>query len=232
MTPDRWTARLSEYVDGEIDGAERRAFEAHLAECSDCRDTLAELKRVTLRASALTDREPAADLWPGIARRIGLGASVAEVRSPRRAPRRWSFTLPQLAAAGLLLAATGAGGLWLAQRSLPLRGPEVVQQPPPPPPAGTEDSRFRLVRSGGDDVYDRAIADLERVLAENRSRLDTATVRVLEESLRTIDRALARARGALAQDPSDTYLNAHLAETMRRKLDLLRRAAALATASS
>jgi hypothetical protein len=55
---------------------------------------------------------------------------------------------------------------------------------------------------------------------------------VLEESLRTIDRALARARDALARDPSDTYLNAHLAETMRRKLDLLRRAAALATASS
>jgi hypothetical protein len=225
MTPDQWTARLSEYLDGELDGAERQALDAHLDECADCRDTLAELQRVTLRATALSDREPAADLWPGIAARVGLPNATAATVS-RLAPRRWSFTLPQLAAAGLLLAAVGAGGLWLAQRSL---SPEAVVQEPL---AGAEGSKFRLTRNEGDDAYDRAVADLERVLAENRSRLDTATVRVLEESLRTIDRALARAKTALDQDPSNSYLNAHLAETMRRKLDLLRRAAALATASS
>ena len=225
MTPDQWTARLSEYLDGELDGAERQALDAHLEQCAGCRDTLAELKRVTLRATALSDREPGADLWPGIAARIGLpNTAAAPRRSP--APRRWSFTLPQLAAAGLVVAAVGAGGLWLAQRSL--RPEAVVQQTE----AGTEGSKFRLIRAEGDDGYDRAVADLERVLAANRSRLDTATVRVLEESLRTIDRALARARTALAQEPSNSYLNAHLAETMRRKLDLLRRAAALATASS
>jgi hypothetical protein len=225
MTPDQWTARLSEYLDGELDGAERQALDAHLEQCADCRDTLAELRRVTLRATALSDREPSADLWPGIAARIGLPAATA-ARASRSAPRRWSFTLPQLAAAGLVVAAVGAGGLWLAQRSwLP---ESVVREAP----AAAEGSKFRLTRAEGDDGYDRAVADLERVLAANRSRLDTATVRVLEESLRTIDRALTRARTALAQDPSNSYLNAHLAETMRRKLDLLRRAAALATASS
>jgi len=227
MTPDQWTARLSEYLDGELDGAERQALDAHLDGCADCRDTLAELKRVTLRATALSDREPAADLWPGIAARIGLPAATA-ARVSRLAPRRWSFTLPQLAAAGLLLAAVGAGGLWLAQRSWSPEPAAMAREPV----AGAEGSKFRLTRNEGDDAYDRAVADLERVLAENRSRLDTATVRVLEESLRTIDRALARARTALEQDPSNSYLNAHLAETMRRKLDLLRRAAALATASS
>jgi hypothetical protein len=108
--------------------------------------------------------------------------------------------------------------------------PVARTQPETAPPEGL--ARLASRRDEVDDVYDRAVADLERVLAENRSRLDTATVRVLEESVRTIDRALARARTALAQDPSNSYLNAHLAETMRRKLDLLRRAAALATASS
>jgi hypothetical protein len=221
MTPDQWTARLSEYLDGELDGAERAALESHLDRCAECRDTLAQLGRVTLRASALTDREPATDLWPGIAARLGLPGAAAGLA--RRERRRWSFTLPQLAAAGLILAAVGAGGAWLVQ--LAVRPPAVAEQVDAPP------GRVRLA-GHSDDVYDRAVADLERVLAENRSRLDTATVRVLEESLRTIDRALARARDALARDPSDTYLNAHLAETMRRKLDLLRRAAALATASS
>jgi hypothetical protein len=228
MTPDQWTARLSEYLDGELDGAERQALDAHLDECADCRETLAELKRVTLRATALSDREPAADLWPGIAARIGLPAATA-ARVSRLAPRRWSFTLPQLAAAALLLAAIGAGGFWVLQQSL-TPTPVARTQPETAPPEGL--ARLASRRDEVDDVYDRAVADLERVLAENRSRLDTATVRVLEESVRTIDRALARARTALAQDPSNSYLNAHLAETMRRKLDLLRRAAALATASS
>jgi hypothetical protein len=80
--------------------------------------------------------------------------------------------------------------------------------------------------------YDAAVADLERILAEHRGRLDTATVRVLEQSLATVDRALARAQSALAGDPANPYLSAHVAATMRRKLDLLRRAAALTAAAS
>jgi hypothetical protein len=225
MTPDQWTARLSEYVDGELDGPDRSALEAHLPECAECRDAVAELRRVVLRAHSLSDRDPAADLWPGIAARIGVAAAA-----PRRSTRRWAFSLPQLAAASLLVAAAGAGGLWLVQQAVRAG---AVADDPRPAPVGVEGGVAHVrVASFGDDVYDRAVADLERVLAENRSRLDTATVRVLEESLRTIDRALNRARDALARDPSDTYLNAHLAETMRRKLDLLRRAAALATAAS
>lgn len=225
MTPDQWTARLSEYVDGALDAAERDALEAHLATCAGCRETAAELRQVVMRASALTDRPPATDLWPGIAARIG----VADTPAVRRAARRWSFTFPQLAAAGLALLLAGAGGLWVGLR--------VLDQPPAGPLVGAvpaADPRVlpAVLPDAARDSYDRAVADLERVLAENRGRLDTATVRVLEESLRTIDRALARAREALARDPSDPYLSTHLQETMRRKLDLLRRAAALATASS
>lgn len=229
MTPDHWTERLSEYVDGELDASERAALEAHLAECRECREIAAELRRVTMRASALTDPAPSTDLWPGIAARIGVADTTGVRRVARRpARRRWSFTLPQLAAAGLALAAVGAGGLWVVQTVTDREEPVAVD---------TTLGGAALVQPAGfpahaRESYDQAVADLQRILAENRSRLDTATVRVLEESLRTIDRALARARAALADDPSDAYLNAHLQETMRRKLDLLRRAAALATASS
>src|SRR5438445_400088 len=61
-------------------------------------------------------------------------------------------------------------------------------------------------------------------------RLDSATVRVLTQSLVTIDSAIVQARRALAADPGSAYLNQHLADTMRRKLELLRRASALAPA--
>lgn len=225
MSPDTWTARLSEYVDDQLDAAERGALEAHLAGCADCVETVADLRGVKVRASALTDRPPAGDLWGGIAARIGV--SPAPIARQRPGPRRWTFTLPQLAAAGVALVVGGAGLFWAGRASLTDRVGVVAVEPGP----GVVDAP-RVRPAHARETYDRAIADLERVLAENRAGLDTATIRILEESLRTIDRAIARAREALVGDPSDAYLNTHLAETMRRKLDLLRRAAALATASS
>lgn len=75
----------------------------------------------------------------------------------------------------------------------------------------------------GVERYDSAIAELEQVLADNRTRLNPATVEVVEANLALIDRAIADARRALAADPASRYLNDHLAETMKRKVDLLRR---------
>lgn len=79
--------------------------------------------------------------------------------------------------------------------------------------------------------YAAAVADLERVLAEGRGRLDSTTVRIIEQNLAAIDRAIAEAQRALDADSANLYLNTHLAETMRRKLDLLRQAAALVPVS-
>jgi hypothetical protein len=80
--------------------------------------------------------------------------------------------------------------------------------------------------------YDAAVAELEQVLQQGRGTLDTTTVHVLERNLALIDRAIADARRALAADPHNAYLNAHLAGTMRRKIDLLRQAAAIVAARS
>ena len=52
-------------------------------------------------------------------------------------------------------------------------------------------------------------------------------MRKVEEKMALIDTAIDEARQALAADPSNAYLNRYLAGTMRRKLDLLRRTAAL-----
>jgi hypothetical protein len=79
--------------------------------------------------------------------------------------------------------------------------------------------------------YATAVADLERVVLSGREQLDTATVRIIEQNLATIDRAIAQAQRALDADPANLYLNTHLAETMRRKLDLLRQAATLVPVS-
>jgi hypothetical protein len=78
------------------------------------------------------------------------------------------------------------------------------------------------VRAG--EVYDAAVGDLERVLAEGKDQLEPRTLKVIEENLRIIDRAIAEARSAIAADPANAYLRSQVAANMRRKLDILRQA--------
>lgn len=213
---DQWTDRLSEYVDGELADGERSALEAHLATCADCRATVDDLRKVVGRARALDDRAPKADLWPGVAQRIGSG-KVVEIRS-----RRFSFNVPQLIAASVALVLVSGGGMWIA-----------LHQPTPvrftTGPSRPDNERTVAYWTGRTDA---AIADLQEDLQRNESRLDTSTVRVVRENLALIDRAIGQARAALNADPGNAYLNLHLADTMRRKLELLRRVNAIATAQS
>jgi Putative zinc-finger len=220
---DQWTDRLSEYLDGDLAESERVALEAHLDSCRECGETLAGLRRIVMRARSLEDREPARDLWSGVAERIGLPGPI------RAAPgrRRITFSVPQLLAAGIALAVLSGGGAWLLH---PEPGQVATIQPAPP---GSGALPVTTVRTGAPARgYDAAVEDLERILAEGRGRLDTTTVRVLEQNLAIIDQALAQARRAVAADSANIYLNSHLAETMRRKIDLLRQAAALVSAAS
>jgi len=225
---DQWTDRLSEYLDGELPAAEQTALDAHLEECTACRDVLEGLRGVTAQAGALADRSPAEDLWPGIAAKLGLesgGTPVLRLDAGRRdrAPRRLLVAWPALAAAAVALMALSAGVSWLVSGRMRTGSPVAGETAP---------GLVSPAAAFASPAYDRAIHDLESVLVEGRGRLDTATVRVLERSLMKIDAAIAEARQAVAQDPGSAYLNTHLAETMRRKLDLLRRAAALVSAES
>jgi anti-sigma factor RsiW len=222
---DQWTDRLSEYLDGDLAESERVALEAHLDTCRECGETLAGLRRIVMRARSLEDRQPARDLWSGVAQRIGLPAPARA--APRQ--RRITFSVPQLLAAGIALAVLSGGGAWLLHPE-----PSQVATIQPAAPGGGTALPVTSVRTGAATArgYDAAVEDLERILAEGRGRLDTTTVRVLEQNLAIIDQALAQARRAVAADSANIYLNSHLAETMRRKIDLLRQAAALVSAAS
>ena len=242
---DQWTDRLSEYMDDELPPEERAAVEAHLRHCVACGAVLADLKRVVVRAQGLQDRPPAQDLWPAIAARISAPPATADRDEPlaidgtRR--RRWSFSLPELAAAGIALMALSGGAAWLLH---PVAGPAVVASSPAAEPVVTPGLTPAVAPSGSFRVgltpsrraagqsYAAAVADLEGVLTAGRGRLDSTTVRVIERNLATIDSAIVQAQRAVAADSANAYLNSHLAETMRRKLELLRQAAALVTSVS
>jgi hypothetical protein len=260
---EEWTDKLSEYLDGELSRDERAAVDAHLSECAACTAVLAELKRVVERAQALQPRPPQADLWRGISERIDERRPAATVAPFRRATgpapersspaRRISFTLPQLAAAAVLLMAVTVGLSWtFLGRPEGVRndndaraGGPVAPSAQRPGDSGNESTDVQVRRDGdaangdvqlatvaaADPQYDAAVAELESALKKGRGRLDASTIAIVEHNLQIIDQAIEQARQALDADPANSYLSSHLFEARRRKLDLLRRAAVLSAES-
>jgi hypothetical protein len=228
---------LSAFLDGDLDAAAHAAVEQHLAGCAECRAVLADLTALGHAAVAwgAGAAAPSSDLWPSIAARLNGPRDAAlpaasgapfPIAAPRTAwyRRRWTLGLPELALAASLAVAVGGALAW--------------QRTPPAAPAAAEpipivaqleslepDDAAVTPVNFADPQYDAAVVDLERVLREQRERLDPRTVVVLERNLRVIDDAIAEARQALATDPANALLNAHLAGARQRKLDLLRRAA-------
>ena len=246
---DHVADELSAYVDDELGPAERARVERHAAACPECAGELEALRQVAARARALPDREPAAAtadrLWAGIAaaarfpERPETLAAADAVVTRQAAPiatrrrRTITFSIPQLVAAGLALALLSGGVAWqvLRQRA---RTPVIAQGPA----EGARPAADLVAAAAVAPVdfatpqYTAAVGELERVLRENRGRLEPATVEAIEQSLATIDRAIGQARAALARDPGNAYLNDHLAATMARKLELLRDAAFVAGGQS
>jgi len=233
MTHDQVIDRLSEYLDDDaaslgaldalddvqLSAEERSSIERHLVECAECRTTVAELRAVATLARNLPDAPPAANLWPGITARLEPRPSVVPFK--RTLTKRFTFTLPQLAAAALALMALSGGMVWVVRSGDPRASipPVVATVEPPIEPVSFADAQ-----------YDQAVADLQKALDAGRSRLDPETVRIIEDNLASIDLAIDQARKALRSDPANVDLNTYFAASRNRKLALLRRASALAMA--
>lgn len=82
----------------------------------------------------------------------------------------------------------------------------------------------------GVTTYDSEIRSLRAVL-RRRTDLDTATVAVIEKSLRVIDDAIAQSRTALARDPQSRLLGDQLTRALDQKVELLRTAILLPASS-
>lgn len=235
QTHERWIDRLSAYLDGDLDGTDRLELEAHLAECGSCRDVLADLRAVVAQARGLGDTAPARDLWPGIAAAIGapLSASSAgpsgvipfPTTARTKAGRSGLFlTMPQLAAASIVLALVSAAAtLWV--------GPGLGDAPPREAASPPVEGRGVFAAAPMTEPSPELSAELraiEETLASVREQLGPNTVRILEKNLGVIERAIDESRRALALDPGNAFLREHLDRAYRDKLEYLRQAAGIA----
>src|SRR5262245_25798516 len=229
---DRFTELLSDYLDHDLPRGEAEALERHLADCAECRETLAALERVKSCAATLVDPPAPTDLWAGIASRIGSAGSTS-VQPARRfvvheLPKRARvWAIPQWALAAAAFAVVALGLAWVIQTRLApsLRAPIADTRPLAPvaePGGRVELARFAATQSESE------IGQLQLALDRGRDKLDPKTVQVLEENLRIIRKATEDARHALEQDPANRDLQQYFAGSVQSKLELVRRAAALA----
>jgi anti-sigma factor RsiW len=201
--------RLSEQLDGTLSAMERDEVERHLAECSTCRDVLTGLSEVRRLARALGPIEPPRDLWPVVAARRNAGHL--------RGGSGFTFSLPQLAAAAVVLIAVSASTVWWA-----LGGGVVSPRADGPAvPAMVRPASTTVAAPISEELADELVM-LEEALAAGRSRLDASTVEVLERNLLVIERAIEDSYRALALDPENGFVRDHLERTYERKLEYLR----------
>lgn len=107
-------AKLAEYSVGLLDERERKAIEAHLAECASCAYELRTLERVDKLLGSVKPEEPPAHLWQNIRARIEAQPQKAQ------APfwQSW-FTLPRLALGSAIAAAILVGVLYFGMPRSP-----------------------------------------------------------------------------------------------------------------
>ena len=223
---DPWLDRLSEYVDGDLDDATTRELEAHLATCTECRATHDELQRVVAKARSVAYRLPKRDLWSSIEAEVAPQHANAPI--PKIGRRHVTMSVWRLAAAAAIVATLAGGLAWIVATRGTGGAITVVQDTTTAPPVAAVIPPSALAVAS----YREAAADLERAFEAGRATLRPETMRVIEENLRSIDVAIAQADSALRADPGSEYLNQYLAETMQRKLKLLRRAVEITTARS
>lgn len=180
---------------------------------------------------------------------LGLGstegrsgwAAVRSAGAARRALRAWRAapTLPRLAAT-LVLAALSGAAAWLTlgapsfgPAADPQAGVGAVAQSDGVSSQASAGVVAALAGAAAPDVdaifegYETSTRVFDRVLEEGAATLSPETLDAVREALAVADHAIAEARRALEEDPGSEELARILFASMKRRLELLRSAAAV-----
>jgi hypothetical protein len=235
--------RTHDLIDGLLSSEVAERARGHMTECVGCRDRYASLSELASDLRSLPrDATPPPEIWQAIARRIDGTTPDAETesadvlmmpgvrRNSEATRRRISFTIPQLAAASVALAAASAGLLWTAT-SRPT-GP-VADTPPAVAAAVSAAVSIGAARFVADEAaYATALDELMTIVETARPYLAPETLVALDQSLAEIDAAIEEIAVALDSDPSSDLLQSMLVTQQRSKLRVLRQVATLTQAQS
>jgi anti-sigma factor RsiW len=221
---------LDDALDGIVAPDDAAALATHLEGCPVCRDLQADIALIR-EASAALDRPIApAHGWTTLAAQLereGLLAAAPARRTP------WSG-YAWMALAATLLAGVGGGLIYRASERVapPAPAASASSAPSTPAPGNAGDARaveaIEIELRLAAEHYEKAIAALEGLAAEDRTRLDPAVSQVVARNLVLIDQAIADSRQALQGQPGSLVAQESLFDAYRRKVSLLQDLIAMA----
>lgn len=225
MNEDEAIRCLDDLIDGTLSDAKRTRLEQMLASTPDLRNELTRRRELQARTADLPrEIEPSTDLWPGIAASI----EKRKVVRPRFAARRSGDGIREralvnwrrggsIAAAAMLLVAVSSGiTAYLVRTPRPLDDSAGTMAPPQDFITAAWDGFQAAERS-----YQEITDELLQALDEHRSDLSPETIRIVEESLRSIEQAITVARAALERDPANGKLLNQLTDMYRKRVAFL-----------
>ena len=238
---DRDDSRLHDYLDDELGEMARQRIEEDMRSDVGLRSRLRELEE--LRESLATlprSATPPDRVWASIEARIQEGAdtddseqvlSLVSAKAERERDvaagmgRRISFSIPQLAAAALVLVTLGSLTTWAATGNAPGMDPATAVGSSNGAVQAASAELSPLAPDGLVLQYESSIAELSAILEAGEGVLSPETLQVVRESLAAIDAAVEEALVALDEDPSNDVARRILQLNLDKKVDLLQRTA-------
>lgn len=165
---------------------------------------------------ALRDAPPESDLWPGIAPRL----------QPRAIPGTVQLRWPTALAAVLAIVLASVGGTMAVLRRAEPSAPTLVT----PRDAGL--LVVSATATPADATLESAIAQVQTQLRSLEEKLDPTSRDSFARSLLLLDRAIAAATARRRAEPENLQAAHYVTATLRKKLDLLRGVAVLASTRS
>ena len=221
---------INDYADGvmEPEGARNDAAR-HLDTCAECRAQLESLREFLRDANGATSEvAPPDEVWPALRaelenRKVIDLPGVFGRGYDRNAARRRTWWILSAAAVALIAVSSSVTAVLM-------RGGNVVTvardaSAPAAPASVVSMQEVAQVEKG----YLDSVVELTAALEAARPHLSQATIAIIERNLGVIDAAIAESKAAMFRDPGNRVLLEVLSGTYRQKLDLLRRAAQLAS---
>jgi anti-sigma factor RsiW len=182
-------------ADGSLDPTRLAVAEAHMTECTECREDVARLRALLARMRESAATSPA-DAWPELRARLER-KKVTPLRYAR-----WA-----------VIAIAASLAMFFAWRGFS-RAPSAERRDPQVELTAISDST---------KAYQEQIADLQADLQLTRAMMRTETASAIDRDLKICDQAIAELNEAAKRDPNNLAIRQLLADSYRRKLDVLKR---------
>ena len=185
------------YQERELGRLDEAAFQAHLKDCSVCRERLRQDERLMELAAGLKPPAEPPFLWE----RVEAGLRAEQQRARRRT---WLYR-----AAAVLVVSLGLGALVQQQRGAP------------EPATGLYTAEALEKVREREREYAAAIEELEQIAGERLDRMDAELALLYRDKIATIDTQIDRCLQALHGNPANTHIRRYLLLALRDKRETL-----------